>query len=141
MTRDEKLGKFGPGTWIDEPDHVAFEHAGLACIVHRTEVLGHLCGYVAVGPRHPVYDQGYDDVDVDVHGGLTYAQRNGDVIGNVDTPDAWWLGFDCAHCNDLIPVAVRLLGSNHPHADVYRDIYYVTAQVKYLAEQLKAARE
>lgn len=35
----------------------------------------------------------YDDIDVDVHGGLTYSSKN-------DVDDSWIIGFDTCHCND-----------------------------------------
>jgi len=34
--------------------------------------LGHLCGYLGVPPAHPWYGHHYDDLNVDVHGGLTF---------------------------------------------------------------------
>ena len=34
--------------------------------------LGHLCGYLGIPPMHPWYGHHYDDLDVDVHGGLTF---------------------------------------------------------------------
>jgi hypothetical protein len=53
--------------------------------------MGHRCGYVSVPTDHPWHNKGYNDVDLDVHGGLTYAgMRDGN----------WWFGYDCAHHGD-----------------------------------------
>lgn len=64
---------------------------GLKCKVILTE-MGHRCGYVAVPKGHSTYGRNYDDIPVDVHGGLTYSSEGTD--GN------YWLGFDCAHSCD-----------------------------------------
>lgn len=73
-----------------------------------------LCGYVGVTEGHPAFRKHYDQVDVDVHGGLTYgAEPNKDGV--------WWLGFDTAHAFD---------GPQH------RTDEYVSGEVESLAEQL-----
>ncbi len=38
--------------------------------------MGHHCGYIAVPPDHPWYGKDYNDVDCDVHGGLTYGEAS-----------------------------------------------------------------
>ena len=59
---------------------------------------------------------------VDVHGGLTFS-----AAGKTD--GMWWLGFDCAHCDD----------SSYPDSPNYRDQPYVEAECRALAEQLAKA--
>ena len=91
--------------WVDSPTN-------LDCMIHRNRI-GALCGYVGVGPDHPWYGKHYDAIDVDVHGGLTYANAcqeevtEDDGICHVPEPgrphDVWWLGFDCAHGQDFMP--------------------------------------
>lgn len=53
--------------------------------------MGHRCGYVGVSAE-VFADKGYDDLDVDVHGGLTYARTEEDGLR--------WYGYDCAHLGD-----------------------------------------
>jgi hypothetical protein len=48
--------------------------------------------------------------------------------------DVWWLGFDTAHYGDLVPAMVRY--SDIPRDEVYRDLAYITAETRRLAEQL-----
>ena len=127
-----------PGPWDTEPDHVDFEHAGLPCIIHRQH-MGAWCGYAAVPPGHPAHGKSYADIDgeINVHGGLTYADKCQGEICHVPKPgepdDVWWFGFDCLHCCDLAP------SSRYPTDDeIYRDQAYVTAETKRLAEQLAA---
>ena len=108
---------------------------------------GAWCGYVAVTEGHPYFEADYDFCDVEVHGGLTFASfcresAEGEGHGICHTPlpgrpaRVWWLGFDCAHYMDLIPLMLRY-GSVFDGA-VYRDVAYVKGQCESLARQLKA---
>jgi hypothetical protein len=58
---------------------------------YKAEVLaspmGHRCGYVTVPDDHPCIGKNYSDLNVNVHGGLTY--KNNATFG-----------FDCAHLYD-----------------------------------------
>jgi len=65
-----------------------WEHAGLACMV-KASPLGALNGYVKLSPTHPDFGREYDDIDVEVHGGLTYG-----------CDKAGWVGFDTLHAGD-----------------------------------------
>ncbi len=71
------------------------KRTGYTCAVVQGPVS--LCGYVAVPAEHPDADKWYDDVDVDVHRGLTF--RCLGLDGRT------WFGFDCAHRGDhtIIP--------------------------------------
>jgi len=71
-----------------------WEHEGLKCLIRRHNTLGHLCGYVVLPEGHYAYEKDYDDIDVDVHGGLTYANME---------DGKWVVGFDCAHLGDYVP--------------------------------------
>ena len=44
----------------------------LPASIHEHEHSKHLCGYLGVPKDHPWYGKDYDEVDVEVHGGLTY---------------------------------------------------------------------
>jgi hypothetical protein len=150
---------WGPGPWQDEPDKVHWIDAesNLDCLMVRHPSLGHWCGYVGVTEGHPAFEKGYDDVDVRVHGGLTFAnacQESEDPATGVchvaqpGRPDhVFWLGFDCAHGGDVSPgmqSRFRELAKTNPifnesewdRFDVYRDRAYVEAEVIGLARQL-----
>ena len=144
-TNTELKTKLGPGPWATEPDHATWKtKAGLHAIIHRVPHHGALCGYVAVPPGHPHHKVHYDEVPVDVHGGLTYAKECAGEICHVAEPgepeDVWWLGFDCAHSDDLAPISnlffSRLAFQGHSYNEEYRDFEYVKAQCEKLAEQL-----
>lgn len=133
---------WGPGPWQTEPDKRQWQDptTGLPCLIVRGP-LGALCGYVGLTDSHPLFQHDYDDVNVDVHGGLTYAnfcQPTEENHGICHLPDegesdhVWWFGFDCAHLWDLTP------GSQYfkPDDAEYRTIDYVTSEVTRLAAQL-----
>lgn len=135
------------GPWDGEPDRVEWYVDDVPCLITRNPNLGHLCGYVAVPPGHPWHGKGYDDIDVGVHGGLTYADLCAPDIGVCHVPrpgepeDVWWVGFDLAHYGDLSPVMVmfeRKVGFGPFPGEWYKDVSYVTRQCEDLARQAQA---
>jgi hypothetical protein len=107
---------------------------------------------------HPFYVKGYGGKaisSISVHGGITYADKcveGGNIENSICHLDnksepVWWFGFDCAHAYDLLPKLDADLSavsskSNYSkyyasHHDVYRNIEYVKAEIKNLAEQLE----
>lgn len=171
-TTIDKTG-WGPGPWQDEPDKIHWidPETDLDCLMVRVPHSGHWCGYVAVADGHPAFGKDYDDVRVgpcpddnhwshepscyiEVHGGLTFAgpcSKSDDPATGIchvpgpGRPDhVWWLGFDCAHLNDLSPArASRERSRDWPTLgnDIYRDRAYVEAEVRDLARQLRAMAE
>jgi hypothetical protein len=137
------------GPWDGEPDKVQWpdEATGLPCLAVRHQSSGHWCGYVGVGSDHRYYGINYDDCQVEVHGGLTFAshcQPGGFESSGVchlpepgESGEVWWLGFDCAHAWDLSPW-YQARGLNCP-LDVYRTLDYVKDECKSLAAQLAKA--
>lgn len=131
--------KWGSGPWDGEPDRIEFETQGFTCLMVRN-LMGVWCGYVAVPPDHPAYQCDFDDLDIDVHGGLTFAGPCRGQICRAPKPgqpeDVWWLGFDCAHGGDVIP------SSNEYHfpafpGDTYKAVPFVRREIERLAVQLK----
>ena len=133
--------------WDNEPDrkHWIDAESSLDCLIVRNGLGGRggrgaLCGYVGVPQGHPWYGKDYDDVDAEVHGGLTFANAcSGKVCHDEHTEevanaDVWWLGFDCAHSGDFIPGMDRL--SSFEGA-TYKNIAYVESECRSLAAQAK----
>jgi len=73
-----------------------WKHNGLTCKVLFVRQ-AHRCGYVGIGKDNPAYDMSYDGIPVSVHGGLTFADHK---LNEVETPEIYWVGFDCAHAGD-----------------------------------------
>lgn len=63
---------------------------GIAWATCEAPVYGAVNGYVQIPEGHPWSGLDYDDIDVRVHGGLTYA-------------DHGWIGFDTLHYGDYWP--------------------------------------
>lgn len=149
MTRSVLYGPefregWGPGPWQDEPDQIIWRVGPYKCEIHRSAILGHLCGYIAIGRWHPAFKRRDVARDFEMHGGCTYAQREG---------NRWKIGFDCAHIGDLVPnihfmqQPGQLLGDIHAgfrglfnDADVYRDIVYVEQEIWQLWNQFELMR-
>ena len=60
-------------------------------------------GYVGFTKNHPFYGLNYNDIDIDVHGGLTFSQFGGEYHPefNDNNEKLYWIGFDCQHHDDL----------------------------------------
>lgn len=97
---------------------------------------GYANGYVAVPPEHPAYGRNYEDVEVDIHGGLTFGVKKSSIVN----PE-WWndvepLGFDAV---SQIPDDYWIFGfdtfhyQDGPHLN--RD--WCVKEVGYLKEQLE----
>lgn len=153
----DKTG-WGPGAWMTEPDKMQWpdEDTGLPCLIVRNHG-GALCGYVGVPREHPAYGKHYNEISVEVHGGLTFsgpcqerAESTGicHIPGEGETDAVWWHGFDCSHLGDLSPAIEAQLNQTMPDRrmrygslmlhDVYRDFPYVAREVRQLAAQLYA---
>lgn len=94
--------------------------------------MGHRCGYVTVPDGHPCAGKDYDELDVEVHGGLTFG--NGAKFG-----------FDCAHFYDakdpeLMSDEYRKIYERWPRFDeggTVRTLEFCVAECERLAAQLK----
>lgn len=149
------------GPWDSEPDKAQWIDTAtdLDCLIVRNHA-GALCGYVGVQPGHKWHGVDYDVPDVEVHGGLTFADRcqegaeDGPGICHIPAPgrpaNVWWLGFDCAHLGDLAPrydevlstltvMADGLAGQPWIPRNVYRTFDYVKEECTKLAQQVVKA--
>ncbi len=120
-----------------EGDGETFEYDGYKCEILRMKETLHLCGYVTVPKHHNAVNNffsfndegqtGYWNIDVSVHGGLTFGRYDKEK-------EELTLGFDCAHSGDICPgyqTATWFPGST------YKNIDYVRGEIKQLVNQLK----
>jgi hypothetical protein len=117
------------------------EHAGHQWVVVHNGG-GFRCGYVRVDSGHPWHGKGYDDVDVTIHGGLTFSKAD-EPYGN-GRDEGWWFGFDCAHMD--------LPDPNLPGGKKYKKLFikcgnayvrdqrFVESECRSLCEQARQAR-
>jgi hypothetical protein len=87
-------------------------------------------GYVLIPKGHPLWGKDYDliDMDVDVHGGITFGEEVTDELIERLEPltdqdkGFWMIGFDTAHYRDNLASCPK---------------EYVEAETKRLAEQIE----
>lgn len=58
--------------------------------------LGHRCGYVNIKDN-----DNFNVEQIECHGGVTYYERGLHFIDDPVDNNDYWIGFDCAHFNDL----------------------------------------
>ena len=150
------------GEWDNEPDKIQYvdEATGLICLAKRNDHLGMWCGYVGVPEGHPAHGVYYNELHIEVHGGLSYSDHCQDVenedqghaICHIPGPDEpkhlWWIGYDCGHAFDRKPGmearmsearnAMPRLPSFLRREETYRNLEYVKEQNAALASQLHA---
>ena len=135
---------------IARPDDVLArgKHAGFEWIVTNNG-MGFRCGYVKVAPGHPWHGKGYDDIDADAHGGLTFAEA--DMSCGKDGPDdGWWFGFDAGHAGDMPDLSLScdqsgynirrmLIGLASMSGGEVRSQEYMESECRKLCEQARSA--
>jgi len=88
------MSQWPEGPWKSEPNVDVFKYRGYDCIINRSNV-GALCGYVRVPKNSKFIDEKLYS-RLDVHGGITYTEK--------DEDGDFWIGFDCSHHDDIIPI-------------------------------------
>lgn len=70
------------------------DYRGCKGYVKQIFPLGHYCGYVELPASSRLVGLPTQDIDIDVHGGVTFSEQ---------VNDHWTIGFDCAHAGDYVP--------------------------------------
>jgi len=150
MNSQELKSLSGTGEWQNEPDRLEWidELSGYPCLARRNMHLGNWCGYVGIPSSHKYYrkimgDKALDSLDV--YWGVTYTDKcDGDPENGIchksEKDDIWWIGFDCAHCDDYIPwIEANGHHYNFPNSInvTYKTLEFVKKECESLAKQLK----
>jgi hypothetical protein len=116
------------------------------CVVGDNGI-GFYVGYVSVPEGHPWYEQGYDDIAADAHGGLTFADFRDDAAwdrweGHDGVPPGFYVGFDCGHycCS---PIPGSYMSEHWPTGEVFHPPWtpeLVADEVNRLAVQAQVAQ-
>lgn len=61
----------------------------------------HPTAYIRIPESHKYYDKDYDEINIDVHGGLTYA-HDYLYIDDITKLEGWFIGWDYAHSYDYV---------------------------------------
>jgi len=121
--------------WIHEPDIKVGYYKNRKYFILRNH-MGALCGYVNVSKKSAC--------DISCHGGLTFNGKfsYSHLKKQHDLDDksyksffksTYWLGFDCAHYNDIIP---KMIHMDFRKDNVYRDIHFVENECKKIIDQI-----
>lgn len=100
---------------IERPELVVSEgkYLGFEWVTIHND-MGFRCGYVKIEKSHPFFGKHYDDIPIDCHGGVTFADY--DVPCNEEgEDDAYWIGFDCGNYSDLPDINLM----NEPNLTIY----------------------
>ena len=115
---------------------------GFRCVIVGS-YMGHRCGYIAIPKDNELYGKDYDEIDIDVHGGLTYSEYSNSEYPVKSEEDVWWIGFDCAHSGDGKDMElIKSFGENNTEIKTILDIearysnYGEVRTVDYVKEQL-----
>ena len=64
----------------------------------------HPCAYIVTKMNDPCYKKPYSQINLDVHGGLTYSEYG---LKNIIEDTEWVIGWDYAHYGDYTPYSVE----------------------------------
>lgn len=104
-------------------DH-GVEH-GIPWVTCRAPVYGAANGYVKIPEGHHWHGLYYDDIPVEVHGGLTYGGG-----------ESGWIGFDTLHCGDRWPGELSPIPTSY---DKHWTDELVAEETRALARKVAAA--
>jgi len=137
---------WGEGAWQEEPDKIQWKDTAtqLPCLIVRSDLSGSLCGYVGIPEGHPWFGLAYQHIDANVYGGLTYSgscdHETESAVSICHMADdgikRWWIGFDCAHWDDVMPAMLARWSVPYPlHWGTYKTVAYVKHECAHLAWQ------
>lgn len=94
----------------------------------------HPTAYIKIPKNHKYYVKEYGEIDIDVHGGLTYA-RDYLYINETQKIDGWFIGWDYAHYLDYggyeekLPENLRTGGKKWTTEEIRKEVYKACEQL------------
>lgn len=94
----------------------------------------HPTAYVEIPKNHKFYMSIYDNIDIDVHGGLTYSEDYL-VFDKEKITNSWFIGWDYAHYGDFMgyelnyPNEFRTGGKKWTTEEIQEEVYSVCKQL------------
>lgn len=92
--------------YIIEADWITSAGFRAVVVKHNLGYSRHRCGYVGVEDGHPLFGVDYNKLNIDAHGGITYANSYSSYP--VESK-LWWFGFDTARCFDMPEIGGQTL--------------------------------
>jgi hypothetical protein len=96
----------------------------------------HPTAYIGIPKEHKYYGKHYEDISIEVHGGLTFSEE--DFMFNPIQLDIWWIGWDYAHYGDYTPPLSNSRDTTKLRKwtteEIYQEVLNVIEQLKVLEE-------
>ncbi len=95
----------------------------------------HPTAYVEIPFYHKYYKKDYKEIDIEVHGGLTYSRDYLYISKNQKIEKSWFIGWDYAHCDDFVGYSLRFPkelqnGKKWTVEEIEKEVYNVCKQLK-----------
>lgn len=87
----------------------------------------HPTAYIKIPKDHKYYGKDMDEIDLDVHGGVTYGSE-GLYISENQNIEGWFIGWDYSHYGDylgyesIIPKIYRINGKKWTTKEMYEEV-------------------
>ena len=104
----------------------------------------HPCAYICLTQDNPFYKKDYDDIPIDTHGGLTFADDH--IYGVEEYSEKykcivkttlhrdWIIGWDYAHYGDYYDSRLGDCGRKYSTEDILGDVIFAIRQLKKLVK-------
>lgn len=95
----------------------------------------HPTAYIKIPKNHKYYKKEYDEIDIDVHGGLTYSKEHL-WISETERIEGWFIGWDYAHYMDYagyeekLPTNVRTGGKKWTTEEIFKEVKEACYQIQ-----------
>lgn len=87
----------------------------------------HPTAYVRIPKNNKYYEKGYDDIEVECHGGLTFARQDFH-FNPIVVKDSWWIGWDYAHYDDYSDYTTY--GKKWTTEEIFKEVVNVINELK-----------
>jgi len=101
--------------------------------------------YVRIPKNNKFYGKEISEIDINVHGGITYSEE-GLHIGNEKATEGWYIGWDYAHYGDYIgfeekyPILCRTGGKKWTTNEIFIEIREVCYQIQLVSNQINGRK-
>lgn len=95
----------------------------------------HPTAYIKIPKDHKYYKKEYDEIDVNVHGGLTYS-ANDLYISENEKIEGWFIGWDYAHYGDyvgyekIMPIEIRTNDKKWTTEEIFEEVKEACYQIQ-----------
>lgn len=98
----------------------------------------HPTAYVEIPHHHRLFGKKYNEIDITVHGGLTYSKSNLFISKANELKHSWFIGWDYAHYGDymgyeeMFPKQFQTNGKKWTLDEIRQHVYEVCKQIEKL---------